>query len=126
MIKIQFSGTAAAEGVPAFFCDCDICNYSRKMGGMNIRSRSQAIIDDKILIDFCPDTLWHMNDFGINFNKVHTCLLTHAHSDHLNADELVMHQRGFSNRKNPEKLLFTDHVRDLVKLNEIIFKIGIS
>lgn len=124
-MKIQFLGTAAAEGVPAFFCDCDVCNYSRKMGGRNIRSRSQAIIDDKILIDFCPDTLWHMNAFGINLNRVHTCLLTHAHSDHINADELVMRQRGFSNLKNPEKFVVYGSRASLVKLNEIIFKRGI-
>ena len=52
-MKIQFLGTAAAEGFPAIFCNCEYCNKARELKGKNIRTRSQAIIDDKILLDFC-------------------------------------------------------------------------
>ena len=125
-MKIQFLGTAAAEGVPAFFCECDVCNYSRKTGGRNIRSRSQAMIDDKILIDFCPDTLWHMNAFGLNFNEVHTCLLTHAHSDHLNENELIMRRKGFAHLKNREKLIVYGSRESLAPVNNIIYRKGVE
>ena len=32
-MKIKYLGTAAAEGVPAIFCDCETCRYVRKHGG---------------------------------------------------------------------------------------------
>ena len=55
-MKIKYLGTAAAEAVPAPFCECEICERAREKGGRNIRTRSQAVIDDRILIDFCADT----------------------------------------------------------------------
>lgn len=48
-MKIKYLGTAAAEGIPALFCRCDICKEARKRGGREIRTRSQAIIDEKLL-----------------------------------------------------------------------------
>ncbi|MBQ8533797.1 MAG: hypothetical protein IJ462_03090 [Clostridia bacterium] len=53
-MKIKYLGTAAAEGIPALFCQCETCEKARKTG--IIRSRAQAIIDDCILLDFGPDT----------------------------------------------------------------------
>ena len=58
-MKIQYLGTAAAEGIPAIFCECETCKKTRERGGKNIRTRSQALIDDKILIDLPADTYLH-------------------------------------------------------------------
>ena len=58
-MKIKFLGTAAAEGFPAVFCNCEYCNKARELGGKNIRTRSQAIIDNKLLIDLPADTYFH-------------------------------------------------------------------
>lgn len=58
-MKIKYLGTAAAEGVPAIFCRCEVCRKSKAAGGRNIRTRSQSIIDDRLLLDFCPDTFIH-------------------------------------------------------------------
>ena len=44
-MKIKYLGTAAAEGIPAIFCECANCKRPRMLGGKNIRTRSQAIID---------------------------------------------------------------------------------
>ena len=55
-MKLKYLGTAAAEGIPVLFCDCDVCKKSMQLGGRNIRTRSQAIIDNTLLIDFPPDT----------------------------------------------------------------------
>ena len=41
----QYLGTAAAEGWPGLFCDCQACEKARAKGGRNIRTRSQAIVD---------------------------------------------------------------------------------
>lgn len=95
-MKIKYLGTAAAEGIPAIFCDCENCVRSRALGGRNIRTRSQAIVDDKILIDFPADTYFHSIKENINLSKIHTCLITHSHSDHLYASELEMRKREFA------------------------------
>ena len=51
-MEIQYLGTAAAEGWPAIFCNCESCKKAATKRGKNIRTRSQAIIDKKILIDY--------------------------------------------------------------------------
>lgn len=51
-MKFQYFGTAAAEGWPALFCTCDNCRRAAKAGGRNLRTRSQAAVDDKLLSIF--------------------------------------------------------------------------
>lgn len=82
-MKIKFLGTAAAEGVPGIFCTCVNCNRSRAIGGRALRTRSQSIIDDKLLIDFPADTFAHILKNNIQMAEVEHCLITHSHSDHL-------------------------------------------
>lgn len=93
-MKIKFLGTAAAEAIPGVFCDCDVCKKSRMLGGKNIRTRCQALIDDKILIDLPADTYFHSIMFGIELSKIKTCLITHDHSDHLYTPELWCRSKG--------------------------------
>ncbi len=107
VVKIKFLGTAAAEGVPSFFCDCEKCQKSRRLGGRNIRTRSQAIIDGKLLIDFGPDTYSHFVQYGIDFMNVEDCLITHIHEDHLYEKELDYFRAGFSRPR--EGYTFTLH-----------------
>ncbi len=45
-MKLQYLGTAAAEGWPALFCDCYSCRRARIAGGRNIRTRSQAMLGE--------------------------------------------------------------------------------
>ncbi len=72
MMNIQFLGTAAAEGVPALFCDCETCRESRLRGGRNVRTRSQALVDGVLLIDMGPDTLLHEMKYGLDFTTSST------------------------------------------------------
>ena len=65
-MKIKFLGTAAGEGIPALLCNCEICAKARKLGGKNLRSRSQAMIDNEIMIDMPPETYGNLHRFGIN------------------------------------------------------------
>ena len=81
-MKIKYLGTAAAEGLPGIYCECANCKKARKLGGKNIRSRSQALIDGKLLIDFPCDTYWHFVQNGISLTSVRNVLITHIHSDH--------------------------------------------
>ena len=82
-MKIKFLGTAAAEGIPALFCDCRVCQNARKVGGKEIKTRSQAIVDDKILIDFPADTYMHALYGGLDLIGIRHCIITHGHMDHL-------------------------------------------
>ena len=95
-MKLQYLGTAAAEGVPGPFCDCEVCRRSRAAGGRNIRSRSQALIDDTLLIDFPCDTFYHTILAGLDFTRIRHCLVTHVHEDHLYPAELSNFRKGFS------------------------------
>ena len=70
MMKIKYLGTAASEAIPGVFCECDVCKRSRAAGGKNIRTRSQAIVDDKILIDFPCDTYLHSIANNIELAKI--------------------------------------------------------
>ena len=89
-MKIQFLGTAAAEGMPAVFCNCAVCQEARRLGGKNIRTRSQALIDDQLLIDLPADTYMHFLTNGIEGDRIGHLLITHSHEDHLYPDELEM------------------------------------
>ena len=64
-MKIKYLGTAAAEGWPALFCDCPSCQKARELGGKNIRTRAQAVVDGRLLIDFGPDTYLHVIRDGL-------------------------------------------------------------
>ena len=69
-MKFHFLGTAAAEGIPALFCECAVCKEAREKGGRFIRTRSQALIDDDLLIDFNPDSYMHFLRYGIDAVKI--------------------------------------------------------
>lgn len=105
-MKIKFLGTAAAEGVPGIFCDCEVCKKSRLYGGKNIRTRSQAIVDDRILIDFPADTYMHSLLYNIELSKIKTCIITHNHMDHLHPAELWCRSAGIAYLDNTEPLTF--------------------
>ena len=88
-MKIQYLGTAAAEGYPALFCECENCTKAKKLGGKNIRSRSQALIDDKLLIDYNADTNLHYITHKFNLPNIKHCLITHGHHDHFYPMDLL-------------------------------------
>jgi phosphoribosyl 1,2-cyclic phosphate phosphodiesterase len=89
-MKLLLLGTAAAEGWPSPFCDCLYCEEARRRGGPNIRSRSGALIDDDLKIDWCPDTLVQMQRSRRSLSALRTLLFTHQHRDHIEPVELRM------------------------------------
>lgn len=89
-MKIQYFGTAAYEGIPSLFCQCDSCKRAMKLGGKNMRTRAQALINEEILMDFNADTVAHYQTYKFDWEKVKYCLITHSHSDHLYPNDLVM------------------------------------
>lgn len=90
-MKIQFLGTIAAEGGPALFCNCDYCREAQRRGGKNIRTRSQILVNDDLLIDFPADTYMHKLQHGLDLSRVRYLLITHSHHDHFYPTDLFLH-----------------------------------
>jgi phosphoribosyl 1,2-cyclic phosphate phosphodiesterase len=95
-MELLLLGTAAAECWPAPFCACDACLEAGRRGGPNIRTRSGALIDNELKIDFGPDTLMQLHRSRRNLRAVRTILFTHQHSDHFVPSELEWAHHPFS------------------------------
>ena len=100
-MKLKYYGTAAAEGVPALYCKCDVCKYSKKAGGKNIRTRSQALVNGRLLIDMPPDTLYHCLTLDLPLEDIEYVLITHKHSDHLHTPTINMRSSGYVQHEIP-------------------------
>jgi phosphoribosyl 1,2-cyclic phosphate phosphodiesterase len=96
-MELIFLGTAAAEGLPAPFCSCDICAKARSLGGKNHRLRSAVLIDRVLKIDNGPDTVAQSQKFGICFDTVTNIVFTHTHEDHLEAEGVLLFVPPFTN-----------------------------
>lgn len=103
-MKIQFLGTAAAEGFPGSFCNCEYCQNVRNLGEKYFRTRCQSIIDGKILIDMPADTYYHFLKYGIRGDQIETVIFTHTHADHFYQKELDMRGAGYGKNMEVEKL----------------------
>lgn len=112
-MKIRYLGTAAAEAMPALFCECERCKKARELGGRNIRTRSQAIVDDTLLLDFPCDTYFHIIKNNIDLSKINNLFITHSHQDHFYAEDLKCLYYGFS--KAPDGYVLTVHGSDEIK-----------
>lgn len=89
-MKIQYLGTAASEGWPALFCRCEACEKARKLGGRDIRTRSQSLVDDRLIIDMPPDTFYHALKFSVDLPSIQDILITHTHEDHFYPLDLIL------------------------------------
>ena len=94
-MKILYMGTAAAEGWPGLFCSCPICAHAREPGGRNLRTRTQASLDNSLRFDFPPDSYSHALQYGLELAKVHTLLVTHSHMDHWFPTDLIHRHEHF-------------------------------
>lgn len=95
-MKVKFLGTAAAEGWPALFCECEACKRAQALGGKNIRTRSSCLIDDIYMVDFPPDTYMHKLWHNLDLSKLEHIFITHSHSDHFYPEDFEMRLGGFA------------------------------
>ena len=95
-MRIKFLGTSAAEGVPAAFCNCELCKRAKEKGGRDIRTRSQILINDDTLFDFPMDTYMHMLRYKLDLSAIKRVLITHAHMDHCYPQEFCMRGEPFA------------------------------
>jgi len=105
-MKFKYLGTAAAEGWPAVFCRCENCERAKKAGGPNIRTRSQALINDDFLIDFPSDTNMHMLIHNIDLSAVKYLIVTHSHNDHFAPIDLFFRSKSYYAHNLTEEKLY--------------------
>lgn len=104
-MKLKYLGTAAAEGIPAVFCNCEMCRYARQTGGKEIRTRSGAIVDGVLKLDFPADAYMQSLLYGLDYSSLNHILITHTHPDHYQPEELCNRRHPFSQKKNTEEPL---------------------
>lgn len=121
-MKFKYLGTAAAEGIPAVWCECEVCRKSREKGGRNIRTRCQAIIDDRLLIDFGPDSYMHSLQNGIDYTHINHCIITHNHGDHFYPLEFFGRHRYVAKLSDQCMLTLYGSQPSVEKFEEIIKK----
>lgn len=115
-MKLTYLGTAAAEGAPALFCNCAHCRAAKQLGGKNIRTRSQSLLNDDLLIDLPPDTYHHFLQYGIEGDRIPYLLITHPHSDHFYAQELLLRRGAYAHEMRAPALAVFGSAASLEKL----------
>lgn len=103
-MEIKYLGTAAAEGWPAVFCTCRACKRARTLGGKNIRTRSQAIVDGTVLLDLPPDTYLHILREAMMIDGIESVFITHSHQDHFYPMELLMRGEPYAHQPVAKRL----------------------
>ena len=103
-MKLKYLGTAAAEGFPAIFCNCKNCSEARRLGGKNIRTRSQSLINSDLLIDFPADTYHHFITNGIEGDRIRYLIITHDHADHYYRRDLQRKRTPYAHNMREESL----------------------
>lgn len=124
MMKIRYWGTAAAEGIPSLFCGCAVCKEAREKKGRYIRTRSQLVVDDSILIDLNADTYSNAMRFDFDMSKLEHLLITHVHADHYYPKELA--NRGINYSKDlPHETLTVYGSQDIVDAaKDVMYLVG--
>ncbi len=95
-MRLNILGSAAAEGIPALFCDCPVCQAARENGGRDIRRRTAYLWDDDIMIDLGPDLFFAQVTWNLDYTKLRHLLITHSHEDHFYPVSLHYRASGFS------------------------------
>jgi phosphoribosyl 1,2-cyclic phosphate phosphodiesterase len=116
-MKIQYFGTAAAEGWPGVFCRCEYCAEASRRGGKDLRTRSQALIDDTLLVDYPPDSYYHMIRYGLKLPEIQHLIVTHSHEDHFYPLDLTQRRPGICEDLNGILHIYGNNkVEELLKI----------
>ena len=116
-MEVTILGSAAAEGIPAIFCDCETCKKAWELGGKDIRMRTAYKLNDRVRIDFGPDQLAQEYRFKLHSERLRHLIITHPHEDHLYAESLEYRHPGFSilNPDNQLKIYGNPAVLQLIR-----------
>lgn len=81
-MKVHLLGTGGADGIPSFFNDSDLSQYALANGGKDIRTRTGAVVDKNLKVDFGPDTFMQAAMQGVRPVDWKWVVVTHSHFDH--------------------------------------------
>ncbi|MBS1706599.1 MAG: hypothetical protein JST40_12055 [Armatimonadetes bacterium] len=87
-MKVHLLGTGGADGVPSLFGETRVDVLARELGGKDRRTRTSALVDGHLKLDFGPDTWFQVTDQGLNPRDWSAVIFTHSHDDHLARNEL--------------------------------------
>ena len=77
-MHVKFLGTSAGWPLPRLGCSCEICT---SRDPKDKRTRTQVLIDGKILLDAGPETYRHLLKEDIS--RLQAILISHPHPDHI-------------------------------------------
>ena len=82
MPQLLFLGSGDSQGVPRWWCHCDVCHEAR-LTGHNARTRPSVLIkgEKQTLIDASPELRLQMTRQAND--DIDSVLITHAHNDHI-------------------------------------------
>lgn len=81
--RLTFLGSGDSQGVPRWWCTCEVCREARQ-SGTNARRRPSALLEaagERVLIDAAPEARLQLSEAGVR--GLDAVLITHAHNDHL-------------------------------------------
>ena len=87
-MKIRLLGTGGADGIPGLFSDSRVSKYARECGGKDVRTRSSALVDEGLKIDFPPDTFLQVVRDRLKAQDWSAVVYTHSDDDHLAVNQL--------------------------------------
>ena len=99
-MKVTLLGTGADHCIPAFRCQCPVCQDARKRG-ISRQNSAAAIETDSgkiILIDMPPQIMMMLKEYNIPDEKIESVLITHRHADHTLGLRYLFHgkyEKGF-------------------------------
>jgi len=103
-MKLKILGSGAAQGIPAPFCTCQVCQTAHEKGGHDIRRRTAYMWDDDIMIDLGPDFFSAQITWNLDYSKLRHVLITHSHADHFYPMNLYWRPPGVDTRPEPSWL----------------------
>lgn len=118
--KMRFWGTSAGEGIPTPFCKCRVCEYARRHGGKDLRTRSGFRINEKIMIDAGQDFVSQSIKYREDTYDLEHILYSHTHPDHYN--DQLMWLRFVARDTNFSKKLNIYCTEDTAKVIENTYK----
>jgi len=119
--KFLVMGSAAAEGVPGYFCDCKLCRYAMEHGGKDVRMRTQYQLGDHVRIDFGPDNYAQELRYNIDSSQIKHLFITHSHIDHFVPDSLAYRRPGMSRVAEDNILNIYGGTDTMKKLNDFFW-----
>ena len=94
--ETDLSWHSGGGGLPRAVLQLPGLPEAARLGGRNIRTRSQALINRDLLLDLPPDTYLHKLQNGLDLSEVRCLFVTHWHMDHFYPQELTVRGSYYS------------------------------